>query len=232
MIHNEFIRRKDLSWKAKGILTYILTLPDDWNINLNEIMRHATEGEKAFRTGWKELTETGYVTRYPVRDEETKKISHWETVIRENVDITTSKPHTQNLHVGKVDVGNLHVGNDKLLSTNNTKYLDIPSTNNTNTANADSDLNNRFVRLWSIYPNKKGKPKALQAYKRAVKAGTTDEQIMNGIQSYKQEIQMKKIDRQFIAHGSTWFNNQRWLDEYETGQTADDFLNLDDLFGG
>ena len=74
VISNEFIRRKDLSWKAKGILTYILTLPDDWVININEIMTHATEGEKAFRSGWKELKDAGYVNRYPVRDKKSNKI--------------------------------------------------------------------------------------------------------------------------------------------------------------
>lgn len=131
IIHNGFLRRDDLSWKSKGILTYILSLPDDWNINLNEIMRHATEGEKAFRSGWKELTDAGYVERYAVRDDVTKKITHWETVVKENVDITMNKPHTQNLHVGKVDVGKVHVGNGNLLSTYSTKDLTKQSTNNT-----------------------------------------------------------------------------------------------------
>ena len=28
-VHNGFIKRKDLSWKAKGIMTYLLSLPDD-----------------------------------------------------------------------------------------------------------------------------------------------------------------------------------------------------------
>ena len=45
VIHNQFLKRKDLSWKAKGILAYVLSLPDDWNINLNELMKHATDGE-------------------------------------------------------------------------------------------------------------------------------------------------------------------------------------------
>ena len=134
VISNEFIRRKDLSWKAKGILTYILTLPDDWVININEIMTHATEGEKAFRSGWKELKDAGYVNRYPVRDNKSNKITHWETVIRESVDTKASEPLTQNVQVQNVQVQKVHVQNDKLLSTNNTKDLIKPSTNNTNSA--------------------------------------------------------------------------------------------------
>lgn len=125
VIHNGFLRRNDLSWKAKGILTYILTLPNDWNINLVEIMRHATEGEAAFRSGWKELRVAGYVERRPIYDDKTGKITHWETVVRENVDMTTSEPLSDFLHVE-----NLDVDNRKLLNTNNTKYLDIQSTDN------------------------------------------------------------------------------------------------------
>lgn len=130
VLHNQFLKRNDLSWKAKGILAYILSLPDDWNINLKEVMTHATEGEKAFRSGWKELKDLGYVDRRPIRDDDTKKITHWETIVRESVDVTTNEPLTQNLHVGKEDVGNLHVDNDNLLSTDSTKYLSKQNTNN------------------------------------------------------------------------------------------------------
>lgn len=132
VISNEFIRRKDLSWKAKGILTYVLTLPDDWVINLKEIMTHATEGEAAFRSGWKELTKAGYVTRRAVRDGQ--RIKYWETVIRENPDVTSNSLLGGFQDVENLDVENLDVDNRKLLSTNNTKYLIKPSTNNTNSA--------------------------------------------------------------------------------------------------
>ena len=104
--------------------------------------------------------------------------------------------------------------------------------NNTADKSDESALENRFEKLWANYPNKKGKPKAFLAYKKAIKSGTTDEEINKGISAYKQEIDNKRTEQQYIAHGSTWFNNQRWLDEYDTGQTTDDFLNLDDLFGG
>lgn len=113
VIHNQFLRRKDLSWKAKGILAYILSLPDDWNINLKEVMTHATDGEGSFRSGWKELEEKGYTKRYPVKDEQTKRIKYWQTVIHE----IAQKPHSEKPHVEKPDVEKPHVENSNLLST-------------------------------------------------------------------------------------------------------------------
>jgi len=126
VISNEFIRRKDLSWKAKGILTYILTLPDDWKINLNEIMTHSTDGERSFRSGWKELETTGYIKRYPVRDGQ--RIKHWETIIRESVDIEPSSLLCGFVDVQDVDVQNVDVQNVELLSTNNNQVLKEQST--------------------------------------------------------------------------------------------------------
>ena len=126
-IHNEFLKRKDLSWKAKGIMTYLLSLPDDWVVNLDEIKRNATDGESSFRSGWKELVSAGYVSRQPVRDEKTKKIDYWETVIKESV--SESKSHNvENHNVGIHQVGNHKVDNRELLSTKELS-TNIQSTN-------------------------------------------------------------------------------------------------------
>ena len=80
---------------------------------------------------------------------------------------------------------------------------------------ADSELQQRFDNLWEQYPNKKSKPKAFTAYKKAIKEGTTDGEILKGIENYKREIELKRTDKQYIAHASTWFNQKRWLDEYD-----------------
>lgn len=208
VISNDFIRRKDLSWKAKGILTYILTLPDDWKINLNEITTHATDGEKSFRSGWKELETAGHIKRYPVRNGQ--RISHWETIIRESVDIEPSAELSGFVDVQNVDVQKVDVQNDELLSTNNNQVLKEQSTNKPSSAKLTED----FEKLWKLYPNKQGKKKAFDSYKKAVKDGTTNKEIQNGIVAYKKYL--KRESWQKPAHGSTWFNNERWNDDYST----------------
>ena len=78
-----------------------------------------------------------------------------------------------------------------------------------------TDLKNDFEKLWSLYPNKKSKPRAFTAYKRAIKDGVTNKEIQDGILAYKKEIEIKGTDKQFIKHGGTWFNNQGWEDDYD-----------------
>lgn len=88
--------------------------------------------------------------------------------------------------------------------------------NISNKSDIESDLENRFATLWKMYPNKKGKPKALTAYKKAVKSGVTDKEIQTGIENYLAEINAKGTSKDYIKHGSTWFNGKGWEDDYDT----------------
>ena len=104
----------------------------------------------------------------------------------------------------QVRLGKDRLGKDSQDKTN--EHSDKPN---------ESVLSERFDSLWKQYPNKKGKPTAFTAYKKAIKTGTTDDEILKGIENYKKEIDLKRTDKQYIAHGSTWFNQKRWLDEYD-----------------
>ena len=87
----------------------------------------------------------------------------------------------------------------------------------------ESELKSDFEKLWALYPNKKGKQKAYTAYKKAIKDGTSNKEIQNGIVSYTKEIEIKRTEPNFIAHGSTWFANQRWEDDYQTSTKPQSF---------
>ena len=222
-IHNEFLKRKDLSWKAKGIMTYLLSLPDDWVVNLDEIKRNATDGESSFRSGWKELVSAGYASRQPVRDQKTKKIEYWETVIKESV--SKDKSHNvENHNVGNHQVGNHKVDNRKLLSTKelSTNKLITNIQKEHQPSDDGQSTSERFEVLWKEYPKKQGKKKALTYYKRSVKNGVTDEVIMQGIEDYKKHLDVNKSWLKPMD-GSRWFNEERWNDEYdgiETNQSS------------
>ena len=217
-VHNGFIKRKDLSWKAKGIMTYLLSLPDDWVVNLDEIKRNASDGESSFRSGWKELKDAGYVSKRSIRDEVTKKILKWETIIKEIPD--EKKNHNVGNHnVESHQVGNHQVDNRKLLSTKELS-TNIQSTNIQKEHQPSDDgqsTSERFEVLWKQYPKKQGKKKALDYYKRALKNGATDEVIMQGIEDYKKYLALEKSKgwQRKPMDGSRWFNEERWNDEYD-----------------
>ncbi|MDJ1474360.1 DnaD domain protein [Bacillus sp. LS15-K4] len=128
VVNNTGLRDERLSWKAKGILAYILTLPDDWIFYREELATHAKDGLDSLRSGMKELKEYGYLQRLPIRDDNNKIVS-WETVIHEvpQVEPLADIPPVEEPPVENPPVGNPPVEYPELLNTN------IPSTNKLNT---------------------------------------------------------------------------------------------------
>ena len=145
VINNTGLKDKRLSWKAKGILAYILTLPDDWVFYREELSQHAKDGINSLRAGMQELKEYGYIKRFPIKDVK-NKIVRWETIIYEIP--LEDFPPVENPPVDNPVAGNLTVENRKLLNTDiqSTKELntDIPNTNYHHD-NQDKSLSQRLM---------------------------------------------------------------------------------------
>lgn len=63
MIPNEMLEDTRLSWKAKGLLAYLLSKPDGWKVWEADLMAHAKDARDSVRSAVQELIKTGYVTR-------------------------------------------------------------------------------------------------------------------------------------------------------------------------
>lgn len=97
--------------------------------------------------------------------------------------------------------------------------VENPTQLNTNKSNT-KELNkenyiSEFSELWTLYPNKKGKEKALSAYIKARESGTEKETVEKGIKDYAKECELKGREKDYIKYGSTWFNQHGWEDEYD-----------------
>ncbi|RRD39274.1 helix-turn-helix domain-containing protein [Leptotrichia sp. OH3620_COT-345] len=62
-IHNKLINDDNISLKAKGIMLYMLSKPEDWNYNPKEIAKNSKDGLDSVYSGIKELIEAGYISR-------------------------------------------------------------------------------------------------------------------------------------------------------------------------
>lgn len=76
-------------------------------------------------------------------------------------------------------------------------------------------LEEQFEIVWKKYPKKSGKPMALKAFLKAVKSGVEIDLISTKLDEYNQQIKLRGTEKQWIKNGSTWFNQQGWLDEYD-----------------
>jgi len=69
VLHNKTIQDSRLSFKARGILAYLLSLPDNWRTSSEELARRAPDGRDAIRSGLRELETFGYLRRTKHRDD-------------------------------------------------------------------------------------------------------------------------------------------------------------------
>jgi hypothetical protein len=81
IIPNDAVQNHALSFKARGILAYLLSQPDHWTISSNALANMAAQdGREAIRTGLVELENAGYLVRRRVQDPTTGRWG-WHQVL-------------------------------------------------------------------------------------------------------------------------------------------------------
>lgn len=62
-----YVEDETLSWKAKGLMSYLFSKPDDWKIYQSQLEKISTDGRISVRSIINELMEKGYMARVPSR---------------------------------------------------------------------------------------------------------------------------------------------------------------------
>ena len=146
IMSNYHLRDKYLSYKAKGLLSFMLSLPEDWDYSLNGLVSLSKEGIKAVRNILQELKNLGYL----VIEKKQNEIGQFEYNY-----LIYEIPHSQ-----KGDVDEADVEKDIQINTNiqNTKNKEdiidkqsscffIPEKHNALTL---SLINNKFIQEYDL----------------------------------------------------------------------------------
>ena len=105
VMSNHHLRNANLSLKAKGLLSMMLSLPEDWNYTTRGLAKICKEGVDAIGAALRELEAAGYIVRHKLRDRQ-GRISDTEYVIYEQPQLRkpdTDSPYTENPYMDKPD---------------------------------------------------------------------------------------------------------------------------------
>ena len=107
VMSNHHLRNANLSLKAKGLLSMMLSLPEDWNYTTRGLAKICKEGVDAIGAALRELEGAGYIVRHQRRDK-SGRITDTEYVIYEQPqpDMSqpdTASPDTENPYMDKPD---------------------------------------------------------------------------------------------------------------------------------
>ena len=143
-ISNVFLRDKELSLKAKGLLATILSLPENWDFSIKGICATIKEGTTAVYSAIDELKEHGYCKVVTNRNEKGMIVGNDYTFYEDP------------------SMENLNVGNQTQINTNNTDNKE---------KNKEEETNKElFEQCWIAYRRKGKKGKAKPYWDKLTKS--------------------------------------------------------------
>ena len=234
---NRIMQLQGLSFEARGLYFYMLSLPDDWEFSEGRLAQNGGIGIDKCKRILKELFCIGLLKREFIHNEKGHKKSVYtlyDFSTLENqalVKPTLENPTLENPMNNKI------INNNKELNLN--KELYIQKEKNTKKEkdcvslfqNTESPLNENpsdykieFEKIWNLYPKKQDKQSALNSYLKARKgvkiarnargnnkvAPQSFETILRGVKNYLRAN--RGVEIKFIKHLSTFLNQEAYLD--------------------
>lgn len=116
IMSNHHLQNKNISLKAKGLLSYMLSLPSDWDYSLAGLESNLKESKTSLRNTLTELKENGYlvITKLYPNKTKSKKIEYVYNIYEE----PTLEPSIQKQDTENLDLDFQHLENDTQLNTN------------------------------------------------------------------------------------------------------------------
>jgi hypothetical protein len=221
VMSNYHFKEKNMTLKSKGLLSLMLSLPDNWDYSVGGLCSLCKENLSAIKSALKELREFGYLTmtkhhcdgryeweyvihEYPVTNKNDEEIEFNENEIQED--------KLQQIENQPIENHAIYKDTNKL----NTKKTYICSPDDEH----DRDDNNQqledFEKIYAIYPKKVGKAKAFAHYKNyiskkgkdvsGVRYRLTNKQIYLAVAAYVNEKESSDTDLQYYKNFDTFMN--------------------------
>ena len=102
VMSNHHLRNKNMSLKAKGLMSLMLSLPPNWDYSIGGLVAICKESHTSIRSALKELEQNKYLIRNRINNE--KGYFIYEYILYEI-------PHTENLHMDKAHMENGYTEN-------------------------------------------------------------------------------------------------------------------------
>ena len=227
---NFHLRDKNLSLRAIGLLSKMLSLPDEWDYTVSGLAAICKEGRDAVRATLMELEAAGYMVRQQVHAED-GTFSGNEYVVYEKAKTQPLTENPSTVNPSTVNPPTVEPTTETPLTENSTQinkdlikdFPNIPpiipqggSTKKQKRSEPKKQPDwkpERFDGFWAFYPRHTSKQAAIKAWD---KLKPSDELIaVIGKALRRQKASEEWQNGIGIPYPSTYLNNQRWTDEVD-----------------
>lgn len=185
-IPNAWLRDSRLSFKARGLLSLVMSHSRGWSLTLGQLARENQEGKDAIRSAIAELEELGYLSREQINEN-----GRFGEVVWTTNDPSALPPADYPLSENPLSE-NPHYKN------NNPKEEQVKNTY--------AHLEELFNEFWNAYPRKLDKAKAFRAFKSALNRAKFED-ILAGVIAYRND---PKRNPDFTKYPASWLNADSW----------------------
>lgn len=196
---NYHLKEKNMSIKAKGLLSIMLSLPKDWDYSINGLVKLSKDGKDSVISALNELEKFGYLIR-------TRSINEKGQFDGYDYDIyekpNTDKPCAENPNTDNQTQLNTIIINNK----NNNKEINKESF-------SDEDLALWFSKVYEIYPRKVSKVKAKEMFERKLRGLDKETAYKKAIAIYRmleRQVEVwesEKRETNYLPYPASWLND-------------------------
>lgn len=224
VMSNYHLQDAGLSLKAKGLLSFMLSLTETWDYSISGLAAVCKEGKDAIRSTIQELEEARYIVRRQLHKpdgsfggneyviyEQPQELESNHSPLSENP--TTDNPMTENpssenpteinTNQKSTDLNNPPITPQRGDSVKSSKRLPktVPKYQPT-----------WFERFWQLYPRRTNRAAAVKEWDKLRPDLDLCRVMAAAIRAQKETAQWRD-GPEHIPHPSTWIRNARWTDE-------------------
>ena len=200
----------NLSFRAIGLLTYLLSKPDNWSVSIAHLVKVTSDsalktGRDAIYATIKELESTGFIQRNRTRESDGKM---------GNIDyIVFDQPQANHDVSDQPYTDEPYLVNTTLVNTDIKVSTEVKQNSPSDDEQRSNPLEDAFNEFWNMYPKKVSKAQAFKAWKRIKPTQTKKIEILAALQA---QIAARANATGFVPewkYPATWLNAESWMDE-------------------
>lgn len=202
-IDNRVLEDDRLSWKAKGLLCYLLSRRSDWCVRRDDLINRSTDGRESVQAGMQELKECGYAALLNAQGEDGKTMGMQWLVVE----------HPEML---ESTLGRLSRSKAETLGRENPSK--VKSAHNNTREDNNTDQNNycskasQAEQIYKAYPRRVGKKAALDKIEKALRK-IPFQDLLATVRLYAESRKGKP--EKFTPYPGKWFGHGRYEDDPE-----------------
>ena len=208
VMSNYHLRDKNLSLKAKGLLSLMLSLPEDWDYSIQGLVQIVKENETAVKSVLNELMRTGYLVRkklMPTKDENENVIRakiEYEYNIYEKPNNESCNQKVENQDIENQGVESLGVENQGQINKEVQSKENKKETVSKDTAKREAYLEG-FIDRYSESERLKEKIRTFIEYRKSKRSPMSEVAVkimLNKLREFTEEEQIDAIETAIMSN--------------------------------